>query len=144
MVAPSRNGRRKDPGSLHLCVLGSERQGDLVCPPIYSFGFRGILTQKVRSADSYRVGLERLHSLFDSAPWLITSNSICRKTRFRSAALDLARHEFARLVPDICTVADFNSLGEEYRISDHCHLNWRGQEQAGILVADAIARILAR
>ena len=96
------------------------------------------------SVDAYRVGLERLHRLFNGAPWLITSNSICSKMKSRSLVLDTARQEFARIVPDIYVAADFDNLGPEYRVSDHCHLNWLGQEQAGILVADEIAKILAR
>lgn len=94
------------------------------------------------SSDAYRADLGRLHALFNDAPWLITSNSICTNTPTRSSVLDQARRDFARVTPGITVAVDLDSLGTEYRSLDRCHFNQRGQNQAGAMIAEATASII--
>ncbi len=94
------------------------------------------------SAASYEAHLQRLYALFNDAPWLITSNSICTDTPARSYALDQARRNFAQANPHVEVSVDLDGLGPEYRMSDRCHFNKRGQELAGTMIADAVARLV--
>jgi hypothetical protein len=92
----------------------------------------------------YQAHLKRLFRLFPDAPWLITSNSICTDTPSRSSALDQARRNFAQTTPGVEVSVDLDSFGIDYRMPDRCHFNQRGQELAGLAIADAVARLVRK
>jgi lysophospholipase L1-like esterase len=96
------------------------------------------------SAASYQGHLKRLFRLFPDAPWLITSNSICTNTPSRSSGLDEARRNFAQSTPGVEVSVDLDSLGLDYRMNDRCHFNQRGQELAGIMIANAVAPLVKK
>ena len=127
---------------LRTRIAEAKRSG--LPPNIYVWMQGEADAERGTSAERYEADLRRLHSLFGGAPWLVTANSICTNVSSRSHALDQARRDFALSTPDVEVSVDLDSLGTDYRTSDRCHFNQRGQELASAMIATAVARLLKK